>query len=230
MDNPKILRRYTPLPIVIDMLLNKQVTLVSYKSWVDQNDQRSLEIYQSALNWDFLGAMCLTEVGETFHHWSVFAGGSAGICIVFDKTRFRQMFEGYGHFQSNPVEYVQLDRLDALDASDLHRLPFIKRWGFRDEREYRVIGYALGKSLKSLSVELDPLAIDRIVISPFIHPSIADSVGTALRRLPDWGELKIEHSKLINNQKWQTALADYRERHGLIYSPWIESEMTFVDE
>jgi hypothetical protein len=30
-------------------------------------------------------ALCFTQATEHYHHWHVFAGGSSGVCIGFDR-------------------------------------------------------------------------------------------------------------------------------------------------
>ena len=73
-QSSKPLRRYTSLPVLLDTLLNRRLTLVSYSTWKDANDRRSMEVYQETMHYAFVGAICLTEAPETFHHWQVFAG------------------------------------------------------------------------------------------------------------------------------------------------------------
>jgi len=212
------------------MLVNKRLSLLSYNSWTDVNDRRALSIYQSKLNYGFVGAMCLTQIGETFHHWQIFAGGSSGVCVVFDKTKFTSMFQNKGHFLTNSVEYILLDKINSLDATDIHRLPFIKRWGFRDEREYRVIGYLVENKISAMHVALNPQAIKKIVLSPFMNKALGQSVANSLRQLSGWGDLCVEHSELIDNQNWQTELEGYCKRHGIIYAPWEELKIEISEE
>ncbi len=195
-----------------------------------------MSIWQSTLNYGFAGALCLTESSETFHHWQVFANGPSGICIVFDKAKLEQMFKGHGllgsngHFMSGPVEYVPMTKISSLDATDIHRLPFLKRIGFRDEREFRVIGYLVEKEMSAMYVPLDPAAILKVILTPFLHPALAKSCKKALRSLDGWNKLKIEHSRLTDNQTWQKALLGFRERHGMIYTPWGEGFVMEFEE
>ena len=220
MESDDVLRRYTSLPALIDILVRQQITLLTYRSWVDSNDRRALQLYQESLHYGFVGAMCLTRTGETFHHWQIFAPGDAGVCIVFDRRRFQQTFHERPHFIAGPVEYVQLGDIDRVDASDIHRLPFLKRFGFRDEREYRLLGYT-AEERPALSVQIAPDLIRYVVLSPFAHPNLVESTRTALQSIAGWSDLGVRHSRLTDNQTWQAALTSYISRHGTIYGPWM---------
>lgn len=226
MESDDVLRRYTSLPALIDVLVRQQITLLSYRNWVDGNDRRALQIYQETLNYGFVGAMCLTQAAETFHHWQIFAPGDAGACIVFDRRRFESAVVGKAHLLAGPVEYVQLNQVGALDAEDIHRLPFIKRYGFRDEREYRLLGYSV-EERAALPLPITRDMIRYVVMSPFAHANLVASTTAALRGLPGWEELSVRHSSLTDNQTWQAALGSYVSRHGTIYGPWISTEIAF---
>jgi len=206
------LRRYTSLPVVIDMLMNMRITLVSPSAWVDANDRKAMAVYQEHLDLGFVGAVCLTEAPETFHHWQVFAGGSAGVCVHFDKARFCAMFAGRSDCLIGPVDYVRIADIATIDASDIHRLPFMKRAGFRDEAEFRVIATA-GEDDQGIHVPLDPAAVSRITFSPTIPPALVDSARQLLRQLPGWEKLRIVQSRLTDSETWQRALEKYPARH-----------------
>jgi len=220
MESDEILRRYTSLPALIDILVRRQITLLSYRSWLDSNDRRALQLYQEALHYGFVGAMCLTRAGETFHHWQIFAPGDAGVCIVFDRRRFEATFLERPHFLAGPVDYVQLGEIADVDARDIHRLPFLKRYGFRDEREFRLLGYTV-EERQALSAKIDTDLIRHVVLSPFAHPNLVESSRAALRSITAWEHLDVRHSRLTDNQTWQSALAAYVDRHGTIYGPWM---------
>jgi hypothetical protein len=228
MDNPRDLRRYTTLPVLIDMLVRKRLTFLSYDHWVDANDRKALEVYRRTLNYGFVGAICLTRAAETFHHWQVFAGGTGGVCVVFDRVAFEQLFSNRPHFLAGPVEYVKLSDIEQISAEDIHRLPFLKRWGFRHEEEYRVVGYAVPKC-PAMEMELPRQLVRRILFSPFVHPSLVQSASVAIRSIDGWSDVKVGHSRLTDNEAWQSALAAFPERHGIIYGPWMDTPIVFEE-
>lgn len=231
MESDAILRRYTTLPILIDMLVREQMTMIGYNHWVDANDRRALELYQQALHYGFVGALCLTMAPETFHHWQIFAQGESGVCVVFDRARLEAQLAGRSNFIARPVRYVQLTDIASVDASDIHLLPFLKRFGFRDEREYRLLGFAPDECA-SMSIPLAPSLIQRVTFSPFTHPSVVASLKTALRSLPVWRDLQVGRSMLTSNETWQEALGSVVERHGCVYGPWMpfDAEMVLGDD
>lgn len=219
MENDAVLRRYTTLPVLIDLLVREQITILGYSHWVDVNDRHALKLYQQALRYGFVGALCLTMAPETFHHWQIFAQGEAGVCIVFDRARLEAHLAGRTHFMPGPVKYVQLTNIGNVDASDIHRLPFLKRYGFRDEREYRLLGYAV-EERQSMSIAITAELIQRVTFSPFTHPNIVASVKVALRALPVWRDLRVDRSSLTSNETWQDALGSVVKRHGTVYGAW----------
>ncbi|MBC7986118.1 MAG: DUF2971 domain-containing protein [Sphingomonadaceae bacterium] len=223
MESSDILRRYTSLPVLIDMLVRNAATLLSYQHWIDDNDRRALQLYQDTLRYGFVGAMCLTQSAETFHHWSIFAPGDAGVCIVFDRKALTEHFRDRPHFMTRSVEYVLLDRIGAVNAEDIHLLPFLKRYGFRDEREFRIVGFAPDEAA-AMGFEVRPALIRRVVFSPFVHPNLVNSARIALHAIPGWQGLEIGRSNLTNNETWQGALVEMVDRHGVIYGPWLPVE------
>lgn len=231
MESDSILRRYTTLPVLIDMLVREQITILGYDHWVDANDRRALELYQQALHYGFLGAMCLTIAPETFHHWQIFAQGESGVCVVFDRARLEKHLASRSNFILRRVEYVQLTEIGTIDATDIHRLPFLKRFGFRDEREFRMLGFAPEKR-ESMTVPITPDLIQRVTFSPAAHPNIVASLKVLLRSLPVWHDLRIGRSNLTSNETWQEALGSVMERHGCVYGPWMpfDAEMILGDD
>jgi len=76
------LRRYTSLPVLIDMLAERRLTLVDPGQWSDKNDTAYLAAYKEAKKLKCLVALCFTATSETFHHWNVFSPGPGGVCDV----------------------------------------------------------------------------------------------------------------------------------------------------
>lgn len=220
MESAAVLRRYTSLPVLVDILVRKRLTIIGYEHWVDANDRRALELYKDKLRYGFVGAMCLTMAPETFHHWQIFAQGESGVCVVLDRLALERHLAGQPNFIAGPVEYVQLGAIDEVDASDIHRLPFLKRYGFRDEREYRVLGFAPDAS-GSMSIDLPPGLIRRVTFGPATHPAIVESLRIALRALPDWCGLDVGRSSLTSNERWLSALGRIVDRHGIVYGDWL---------
>jgi len=81
------LRRYTNIPALIYLLRKRSITLLDPRSWTDSNDSYYLTLYRDKKSLKSVLALCFTEVNETYHHWSVFAAGSSGICIRFKRSQ-----------------------------------------------------------------------------------------------------------------------------------------------
>lgn len=77
------LLRYTQLPSLLHMLRARAVTLLDPDSWDDRNDASYMALYKERKTLKSLLALCFSQVPETYHHWHVFAQGSAGVCIYF---------------------------------------------------------------------------------------------------------------------------------------------------
>jgi len=74
-----MLRRYTTLPSLLDLLVTKHLTLLTPDSWDDKNDAFYLQQYKDKKKLKAVYAMCFTEGNETYHHWRVFSGGNGGV-------------------------------------------------------------------------------------------------------------------------------------------------------
>ena len=99
------LNRYTSLPIALDVLANRHITLLSPETWEDRNDAYYLEQYKQQRKLNTLVAICFSICSETFHHWKVFSGGPAGVCIEFNTERLLRAFDPHAGFITGQVEY-----------------------------------------------------------------------------------------------------------------------------
>ncbi|NTX58299.1 hypothetical protein [Myxococcus sp. CA039A] len=132
---------------------------------------------------------------ETCHHRQIFAQGKLGVCVAFDRRELEAQLANRNHFIARPVDYVELEEISTVDASDIHSLPFIKRFGFRDELEYRLLGFAVEQQ-PTMSIPLPPELVQRDSFSSFTHPNIVASLKIALRTLPLWRDLNVTRSFL----------------------------------
>lgn len=84
---------------------------------------------------------------------------------------------------------------------DLASLPFLKRAGFGPEEEFRIIFE--GPSDEDVHfLKIDLAWIRRIVLNPWLAPTISDSVATTFRELGGDAPLEVTSSKLTNSQTW----------------------------
>jgi hypothetical protein len=165
MQPTKWLNRYTTLPIAIDILTQKSITLLDPKSWEDHNDSYYLEKYKGRKKLKSLLALCFTSHTETFHNWKVFAGGTSGVCIQFNTDKIINSIKSIPGIEYKMVQY-HLIRDVKKNPPPLDDWPFIKRSPYKDEREFRII-YKNSTSVelsKKLPICLD--CIEKITLSP----------------------------------------------------------------
>src|SRR6266702_4473708 len=100
------LRRYTELPSLIHILKYQQLTLLNPSSWDDKNDSYFLSLYREKCALKSVLALCFTVANETYHHWRVFAPGSAGVCIQLDMNEIRTAASNVKGVTMKAVEYL----------------------------------------------------------------------------------------------------------------------------
>ena len=134
-ESTTVFRRYTDLASLVDMLSRRAITLLRPDTWDDRNDRLMMETYANCLELKTLLALCLTSRGETYHHWKVFTDKNNGVCIRFRRIEFEQTMRAAG-VKVGKVEYLKLEELVA-EEHPIETLPFLERFGFGDEGEYR---------------------------------------------------------------------------------------------
>ncbi len=197
-----LLRRYTELPYVLDCLRTKQLTLLSPKTWDDKNDSFYVEAYAKAKNLSAVYVLCLTEADETYHHWKVFSSGSSGVCIVFKKEALITWAKPIDGMRLASVKYRT--RKQCRDAPPvLEDLPFLKRYAFGDEREFRLFAAPSVTAPGPLKLRLPLSTIDRIMLNPWLPKSVADQVKATIKELEGCKSLKVYRSTLVDNEDWK---------------------------
>lgn len=195
------LRRYTSLPALLYLLRRRALTLVPPASWEDRNDSRYLELYRERKSLGAVRALCFTETGETFHHWRVFTEPVSGVCVQFSRATLLRAVAREPGLRHGRVRYVRLSdartRPPALEA-----LPFVKRWAFQDEREYRLIWHGADPHVGAHDVAIPLHAIRSVTLAPGMHASLAREVKDTLRCVPGCARLPVVHSKLLESAEW----------------------------
>jgi hypothetical protein len=196
------LRRYTSLPILLDMLVNKKITLLNPASWEDRNDSYSLVKYQEKKRLKTLLSLCFTKKRETYHHWKVFAGNSGGVCVRFNKDKLLNSFIKDSKIKYGPVIYKTMNEMKDLFI-DIEDIPFIKRKQYEDEAEFRII-YADEKiELNSKAYNLDIECIERIILSPWLPTAISKTIKNLIHNIPDCNSIELIRTGVIENTTWK---------------------------
>jgi hypothetical protein len=202
--NRKYLRRYTDLSALFYLLAEEKVTLLDPQSWDDRNDSYYLSLYKKYKKLKSVLALCFTEASERYHFWRVFGAGSSGVRIRFKRSDLLSVVKEKPGLRMEPVEYMELDKIGKT-ALPIDKFPFVKRYAFRDEQEFRMVYETKTDQVSKLDIPIPLSCIDKIVLNPWLHPDLFCRVQEALRSIKDCQSLRIEHSKLIDNERWKAA-------------------------
>jgi hypothetical protein len=197
-----ILRRYTDLPALIRVLKERKITLLDPQSWDDSNDSYYLKLYKEKKGLQAVLALCFTQASETYHHWRVFASGSSGVCVSFHRADLLTAVKGTPGLQPKAVKYLTLSQIRDKDLA-VKDLPFLKRYAFGNEDEFRMIFESESEALTSLDVDIPLECIDRVTLSPWLHPNLSDHVKALLRSIDGCPAMSFVRSTLIGNEEWK---------------------------
>ncbi|MCV2362471.1 DUF2971 domain-containing protein [Paucibacter sp. DJ1R-11] len=207
-ESTSVLRRYTDLASLLDLLQRRAITLLPPSTWDDGNDRLMMSTYKECRGLNTLLALCLTSREETYHHWRVFTDRSNGVCVVFRREAFTRVMTEAG-VEVNTMNYLKLDELD-IDKYPVLQLPFLKRAAFQDEGEVRAVygKKALEKGLKRVGISLDLIEVVRL--NPWMPKPVADSVRETIQLLRGDANFKVSRSALIDAKGWREFAAKYK--------------------
>ncbi len=197
----KFLRRYTDLPALIYLLSQKKLTLLDPQTWDDRNDAYYLRLYRDGNNMETVLALCFTQANETYHHWSVFANGPGGACISFKRKGLLSAVKKQSGVRIGPVRYSMLKEIRSKKPS-LQQLPFLKRFPFEDEREFRII-YESSAKESHLDIPISLSCIDKVTLSPWLNEALFTQVQETLLGLHGCSDIRVSRSTLISNEQWK---------------------------
>jgi hypothetical protein len=201
---PRYLRRYTDLAALFYLLNKQSITLLDPQTWDDRNDSYYLRLYKKKRKLKSVLALCFTEHSERYHFWRVFGAGSSGVRIRFRRADLLEAVEEQSGLRYQTVEYVKLSRIGEVSVP-VSEFPFVKRYGFQDEKEFRMIYESESEELSKLDVRIPLKCIDKIVLSPWLHPDLFSHVEEAIQSIKGCDSVRIVHSSLIDNEKWKSA-------------------------
>lgn len=206
MTRPSLLHRYTDLAALLDILSQKRLVLLDPGHWSDKNDVHFMAIYKQKRRLGTLLALCFTSKFETYHHWSVFAPGNSGVCIRFKRHVLERHLGAVPGVRFGDVQYKELQAFDCAQVS-LEDIPFLKRFPYRDEKEFRAIFTAEdSQAVKAVPFDLD--AIDRIVLSPWLPAPLVATIKTVIRSIDGCQDLKVYQTTLLSNDSWRSKVEE----------------------
>jgi hypothetical protein len=197
------LRRYTDIPALVYLLRERRITLLDPMSWDDSNDSSYLTYYREKKGLMSVLALCFTQANETYHHWRVFANGPSGVCISFKRAQLLKVLESHPNIKAEAVRYFRLPqaRRQSIPIEDL---PFVKRYPFEGENEFRLVYESKAKKVRVLDIPIPLSCIYKITLSPWLNRSLSGHLKRTLRSIDGCSALKIRYSTLIGNEEWKT--------------------------
>ena len=195
------LRRYTTLSSVLHILQNRCLTLLSPDRWDDRNDAYFLSQYRRRSGVGSVLALCFAEAPETYHHWRVFAHGPEGVCIQFKKESLEEYLADCEGLIYKKVQYKKLNT-PKRNPFAVPELPFVKRWPYRDEKEYRIV-YSCKDEVEYYPVEIGLETIERITLSPWIPKPLGETIKSSMKDVRGCSRLKVYRSTLIDTESWK---------------------------
>ena len=196
------LRRYTELPYVMDYLHTEELALLNPASWDDRNDSFYIEEYARRSGAKSVYALCLADCAETYHHWRVFSNGSGGACIQFNREKFLAAISKIDSLRSEVVRYKTINELRQAKPT-LDELPFLKRFAFQNEGEFRLFYKSNTKGRPIHRIQVPISCVDRVILSPWLPNVVSDRVKKTLKSISGCSKVKIYRSTLVENENWK---------------------------
>jgi hypothetical protein len=195
-------RRYTKLPFLLDMLHKNRLALRNPVTWEDRNDAYFLEAYKKKRELKSLLALCFAEAPETYLHWKIYSGDESGVCIEFYKERLLAKIKNETGFHKNKVTYRTIEYLQE-NPPGAYELPFLKRYAYRGEEEFRFIYESREKNNGIKYITIDPEDVKIIVISPWVNKTIFDSIESTIQTIKGWEQVPMRKSTITENEDWK---------------------------
>ena len=200
MDNPITkLNRFTTLPILLDILQRKKLTLLNPNLWEDRNDAEIINEYKIRKKITSVFALCFSHDDETIHHWKTYANGPSGCVIEFDAEKLFKVLNNIPGLKHSKVEYKKMNSIRSNQIV-VDKIPFTKRWPYRCEEEYRIL-YETNEKMDFFEIDIPLETIRTVTISQQMPKQIYNTIKTYLR---DSGknEGRISQSTLYKNTIW----------------------------
>jgi hypothetical protein len=200
-----LLRRYTSLPSLLLMLQSKSITLLSPSTWDDRNDRHFMNEYRHRKKLETVLALCFTSGDETYHHWRVFTDGSDGVCITFDRDKLVESLKKYRRIKCRSVSYKKVPEIRKLNPK-VSDLPFLKRYPYSDEREFRLVYTDVRNELDAKSFAIPLSCIKRVTLNPWLPEPLVEVVKRTICSVDASCEkIKVYQTSLLENKEWKRA-------------------------
>lgn len=194
------IHRYTNLASALHVLKHNCLTLLDPEGWEDRNDREFIRRFRDRSDLKSVLALCLTSASETHHHWSVFASGTDGVRLVFDRRKLEQSVENDKNVELKEVKYEKIQDLEGRKVA-LDELPYLKRYPYRAEAEERLLFKSTTAACRIYSLKLVPRTIKQVVVSPRLPPALAEVTKAAIKDA-SVHDVRVHRSTLLGNDRW----------------------------
>ncbi len=80
---------------------------------------------------------------------------------------------------------------------------------YAQEEEFRLLWTSSTEKALTKNFKFSREAIDRIVINPWLHPSLVKAVEKSILSIPDFSNLKVKQSKVTDGPAWKRLAEKY---------------------
>ncbi len=199
---PNSVRRFTHLPSLVQILYDRKITLLSPANWSDKNDSHFMEIYKKHRHMQTVLALCFTSSRTQFHHWKVFANGPDGIYITFNTKSLLHHITKQEGIRYGMIKYLPHPKFNARPPYVMD-LPFLKRKGYEDEHEFRVVYESKTEEMEFLDIPISLSCIELITFGPELNENMKSSLKTVLKSIPGCSSIRICQTTITNSSRWK---------------------------
>ena len=194
------LNRFTTLPVLLDLLQRKKLTLLNPEKWEDKNDSEIILEYKRIKNIKKLFAVCFSYGDETIHHWKTYSPGSSGCCIEFNSAALFEVINQIPKLKHGIVTYKKLKEVEEKGVP-VSKIPFTKRWPYRCEEEYRIIVESdTDDDFFDIDIPLE--VINKLTISQLMPQQVYNTIKKYLKTAKGDPNSRISRSTIYENHRW----------------------------
>ncbi|MHB0898030.1 MAG: hypothetical protein ACYC1A_10825 [Spirochaetales bacterium] len=199
-----ILRRFTSLPLLLDILESSELQFSDPRYWEDKNDSEILKAYKDKKKLKTLFALCFTKDTETIYQWKAFSDNSSGCFIKFDSDNINKKILKNRNIRQNEIKYIKINELKQ-ELKKIEDIPFSKRWPYRNENEYRYI-YESKLYKSSYSIPINSSDIISVTFNQKMTDHTFDTIKRILKN--KYKMSNIYHSTVYRNETWLNYIRD----------------------
>jgi hypothetical protein len=197
-------KRYTTLRRAVKALKSKKFALPNPSTWDDLNDQEFVKLYQQYIGARSVYAMCCTMSPERYHHWRIFTDkdDADGVCIVLKRAPLEEALNRITGVRAERVDYVPINDMRGARRRPPENLPFIKRSGYRDEREWRILLTSPECQRAVFEIPFNVEWVHRIILNPWMAKTEREKARESLRPLIQ-KPARVTATFLTNSTEWK---------------------------